>query len=1077
MMRKIILLILPFLWMASAFAQLSGVYTINSNASANADYTSLSAAASALSAGVSGPVVFEVAPGTYEEYVTINAISGADSSRRVVFRGMGADNQQVVLTSNAGYTTNNTLKLNGADFVTFENMTVTTQSPNYAVLLRFSGSAHRNRFENVRFVGVEVPLSSSDNDKNLVYMDNGDGVYCNGNEFHGCQFLNGCIALYLQGKNMSQFNTGVVVENCTFSNQQFKSVYVTFFNDVVVRGNSITNANDFKTDYNAIDIFQCYRACLFENNIINVTRTTSYTTVFRLRPCVGDSLNHVVVRNNIVNLHSDATSPSYCFNISNNNSSYIDFAHNTLKCWGTGSNGNIYLQNNGTHLTFYNNLLVNESGGYVFRFVTNSLTERYSDYNRISFNGVNVGRRGTVDYATLQQWTDSTGLDAHSALCNPSFVETQDLHITDANSLQVAHPLAYVPLDIDGDTRSLTPCAGADEYVVGVNLPPVAANPIPDVQFDTFPAAMQLSVAQVFDDPDDDNDSIVVSVCANSNPSVVAATLVADTLSLVRLTTAGGASTITLQAISNGDTAQTSFSVTCVAQDLPPVVVAPLSPIVFADFPQTLKFDLTGVFDDPDNNNLFMVYNVTSGCSDISAMVDMDDSLVVSRLSPNAFSDTLEVSATSNGKTVLMLVPVSGAQVSIQVAVASFEDVTLSPQGYWIPAQEGDNQMMSGGWVFTNYYSSYFWGGFTASNRTDTLQTGMNAQYTSVPGTAYNGSSHYAVAYTMGVPTVISAADGQAHTVTGCYVTNNLWAYQDMRDGSYAYPPFGGTDGSAPDFFVLHAVGKDLNGNVIDTLDFYLADFRSGNPADDYILKTWEWFDLSSLGNVGSIAFSLESSVVNQSGMVTPAYFCMDDFNGTPPAQPHVDQPPYVVAPVADIVSDVFPDTMRVALTGVVTDDDSPVDSIAYSLLANSNMNAVEVLVENNSLVITRRVETADTAVVTVRATSGDLYVDFEVHVILNHVVGVREEEMVMDIYPNPTTSWLNVVLGRGGARLVGARICLFDVYGRLMAETSSEASQGTVAIDLSSCVSGIYLLKVIDRNGQTLTTRKVMKR
>lgn len=45
------------------------------------------------------------------------------------------------------------------------------------------------------------------------------------------------------------------------------------------------------------------------------------------------------------------------------------------------------------------------------------------------------------------------------------------------------------------------------------------------------------------------------------------------------------------------------------------------------------------------------------------------------------------------------------------------------------------------------------------------------------------------------------------------------------------------------------------------------------------------------------------------------------------------------------------------------------------------------------------------------------------------------------------------------------------------MAETSSEASQGTVAIDLSSCVSGIYLLKVIDRNGQTLTTRKVMKR
>ena len=118
-MKKYLLLILSLTLATIVNAQLSGTYTINSNASQNPSYTSFSAAASALSAGVSGQVIFEVAPGTYEEYVTINQITGASAANRVIFRGMGADNQQVVITSNAGYTDNSTLKFSGADYVTF----------------------------------------------------------------------------------------------------------------------------------------------------------------------------------------------------------------------------------------------------------------------------------------------------------------------------------------------------------------------------------------------------------------------------------------------------------------------------------------------------------------------------------------------------------------------------------------------------------------------------------------------------------------------------------------------------------------------------------------------------------------------------------------------------------------------------------------------------------------------------------------------------------------------------------------------------------------------------------------------
>lgn len=221
-------------------------------------------------------------------------------------------------------------------------------------------------------------------------------------------------------------------------------------------------------------------------------------------------------------------------------------------------------------------------------------------------------------------------------------------------------------------------------------------------------------------------------------------------------------------------------------------------------------------------------------------------------------------------------------EVTLAVEIADFEDVDLSTQGYWTPVQEGSAQMLSGGWLFSNYYSSYFWGGFTASNRTDITQSGMDAQYTAVTGTGHE-SSNYAVAYTMGTPTVVTTVDGSEHAVTGCYITNNLWAYQNMRYGDYTSDPFGGVNGTAPDFFVLHATGKDLNGNTTGSVDFYLADYRFDNSEDDYIIDTWEWFDLSPLGEVVSVSFSLESSVNDQFGMVTPAYFCMDDFNGVAP--------------------------------------------------------------------------------------------------------------------------------------------------------------------------------------------------
>ena len=67
----------------TAIAQLSGTYTVGGT---SPDYTSVVAAANDLnSKGISGPVTFNIRPGTYTGRVVINNITGADNNNRITF--------------------------------------------------------------------------------------------------------------------------------------------------------------------------------------------------------------------------------------------------------------------------------------------------------------------------------------------------------------------------------------------------------------------------------------------------------------------------------------------------------------------------------------------------------------------------------------------------------------------------------------------------------------------------------------------------------------------------------------------------------------------------------------------------------------------------------------------------------------------------------------------------------------------------------------------------------------------------------------------------------------------------------
>ncbi|MBI3142618.1 MAG: hypothetical protein HYZ16_07315, partial [Bacteroidetes bacterium] len=99
-------------------AQLSGNYTIGGS---GASYSTVTAAVSALTTnGVSGPVTFSIADGTYSGQVSLgSSITGASSTNTITFKGASGDSSKVIITNSSNYTIYST----GSDYITFQDLT------------------------------------------------------------------------------------------------------------------------------------------------------------------------------------------------------------------------------------------------------------------------------------------------------------------------------------------------------------------------------------------------------------------------------------------------------------------------------------------------------------------------------------------------------------------------------------------------------------------------------------------------------------------------------------------------------------------------------------------------------------------------------------------------------------------------------------------------------------------------------------------------------------------------------------------------------------------------------------------
>ena len=186
--------------------------------------------------------------------------------------------------------------------------------------------------------------------------------------------------------------------------------------------------------------------------------------------------------------------------------------------------------------------------------------------------------------------------------------------------------------------------------------------------------------------------------------------------------------------------------------------------------------------------------------------------------------------------------------------------------------------------VLGGSWGGYYWDGFTVTKSGDNTDwyTGggvktENGEIVADNGVAeadanapflvgYYGSDYAGATYEA---CNLMFNDGEQYEALGVYVTNHTWPYYSYTNGD----GFARAFDQEGDYFKLIAHGIDASGDEIGTAEFMLASFNNGQLQ---AVNQWTWWDLSSLGMVDQINFTMDSSDKGDWGINTAKYFCMD---------------------------------------------------------------------------------------------------------------------------------------------------------------------------------------------------------
>lgn len=215
--------------------------------------------------------------------------------------------------------------------------------------------------------------------------------------------------------------------------------------------------------------------------------------------------------------------------------------------------------------------------------------------------------------------------------------------------------------------------------------------------------------------------------------------------------------------------------------------------------------------------------------------------------------------------------------LSAQFTTITFDDLPLTGIDTFYVGSDSAGGFTAEGVTFKNSYAEYpwgfSWGGFGYSNMTDNVTTGFGNQFSAITGAGAQNSDIYAI-YTNS-DTLFFPGAAVFGTVQ---VTNTTYAYYAVKDGDDGNAtPFVKGPFEEGDFFTVTIYGHSSSDELVDSIVVYLADYRSTNTSDHYVLNDWTSINLETLEGSTYLTFKFDSSDIGAWGMNTPAYFALDN--------------------------------------------------------------------------------------------------------------------------------------------------------------------------------------------------------
>ncbi|GEM_PF-962331 len=442
---------------------LEGIYTIGP--SGGNDYPDFTSAVNDLGTfGVCDSVIFQVESATYNEQIVIDEIMGASSNNTITFRSAALNYTQVELTyTSTGTADNYVVRLNSADHIRFEHITVNNQSSGTSSkVFDFLSGSNENMVSDCHI--LNTASTSTSNNRSLIFSPN--GALSHDNVFRNNLLENGSYGVYWYGASTTSLSERTVFEGNMFLNQYHYGCRIQNTDETVFRDNEMTSTSTHATGYGMYLSYSDH-AIIDGNHLYSTPGSDWPQYGLYLNYNDGNLNDFSKVTNNLVVLGLDnsgteqhyAFYPRYC--------DFQEYSNNTfvVKSAGSGSRaGYIFYCD---YYYGYNNLFVNYSDGYAVDYhygagpIDLDHNAYWSPTGSFAEFGVNV------QAASLEALQLASDMDFNSFEVDPMFIDTlAGVHCNDSIN-GGGMPLAHVVEDFYDEVRDpATPDIGAVEIVL-----------------------------------------------------------------------------------------------------------------------------------------------------------------------------------------------------------------------------------------------------------------------------------------------------------------------------------------------------------------------------------------------------------------------------------------------------------------------------------------------------------------------------------------------------------------------------------------------------------------------------------